>query len=61
MDVDLGRRQPDAGRFVHGLSHVGGEPGERLVEHGNRRGATPETLVGIVQNREQCHKNILKS
>ena len=48
--VDLGGREADARRRVHGLRHVGDELLERLIEHGDGGGHFVEPGVGVAED-----------
>ena len=51
-DADLRRGKADAGRRVHRLGHVVGQPAQRFVEFGDRRGDLFQDRVGVVANLE---------
>ena len=55
VHIDLGGRQADPGRRVHGFSHVAHQLPEAFVEHGHRSGDLVESGVGVAQNVENRH------
>ena len=55
MNVHLGGRQPDAGRFVHGFEHVLREARKRGIEHLDRLGLGAKTGVRVLKNIQARH------
>ena len=52
LDIDLGCRQTNAARFIHGFGHVRSQLADTLVHRGNGLGNLVQALVGVDQNRE---------
>ena len=50
VHVDLGRGQPDAGRLVQSLGHVGHQLLQARVEYGYRLGNFMQARIGITQD-----------
>src|SRR6185312_15081805 len=55
-DIDLRRREPDAGCGIHGLEHVVDQAPERLVECGDGEGALAQARVGVFEYRKKSHR-----
>src|SRR5262245_38171110 len=55
VHVDLGGREADARRRVHGFGHVGDELLQALVEHGDRRSDLVEAGVGVAEDVQNRH------
>ena len=53
--ADLDRRQPDAGRVVHGLEHVLDQRADLGVDLLDRLGDEPQPLVGQDEDVAQRH------
>src|SRR5437773_988655 len=55
VHVDLGGREPDAGRAVHGLEHVVDQRAEGGVEARHRLRARAQPGVGVLQDGSEGH------
>ncbi len=55
LDVDLGRRQSDAGSGVHGLEHVVDQAAQLGIEPGHSLGPGPQARVGEFKNGSETH------
>ena len=56
MTVDLRRRQPDAGRGIHGLEHVVDPLQQRGIEGRHRQCAVAQPRVWEFKDLEQGHQ-----
>ena len=55
VHVDLGRRQSNARRAVHGFGHVGDQLFECFIENGNGRSQLVESCVGVAEDVQHRH------
>jgi hypothetical protein len=51
-DTDLRRGQADAGRVIHGLQHVVGQPAKFVAEVGDRFSDLLEPRIGVNEDRQ---------
>ena len=55
MDIDLGRRQADAGRRVHGFEHVRRQLPQCGIEGRDRLGAGSQPGIGVLEDCQSGH------
>jgi len=58
VDVDLGGREPDAGRSIHRLRHVLHELADTVIYPCDRLCPLMQPWIGIMQNRQKSHKKL---
>jgi len=58
MDIDLGRGQANARRFIHGFGHVRRELANAIVHPRNALGFLVQARIGIAKNLKQGHERV---
>ena len=58
-DPYLRGRKADAGGRIHGLGQVGDKLADALIHLLDRSGAGVQARIGIAQNRQKGHENLL--